>query len=212
MSYKRKFSELTRPCNPTARKQEEFEEKLKFKNQFRSLDEGEVEFLDSIVSEQRAEEQAKNQEIQKRLDEFRKLQYEADHEPTSGEVDIATGTSSWTVPSRRKRKKDESREEGSSSKASIVKFRKLSSVSSNPGEVGGVASASGITEQPQHEQPESSPVRSTKLIKAATKIAADNIPERQPQNAASPSHAVPEITVGKGLGGLVAYGSDSEED
>ncbi|KNE99439.1 hypothetical protein PSTG_07366 [Puccinia striiformis f. sp. tritici PST-78] len=53
------------------KKQEAFEEKLKFKNQFRALDDEEVAFLDDAAEEQRAIEIAKQEEIQKEMRRFK---------------------------------------------------------------------------------------------------------------------------------------------
>ncbi|KAI9821419.1 MAG: hypothetical protein M1826_000700 [Phylliscum demangeonii] len=61
-----------------AAKQEAFEESIRIKNQFRALDEDEVEFLDSVLESTRAREAAVRQETTERLDIFRKRQEEAD--------------------------------------------------------------------------------------------------------------------------------------
>jgi len=53
------------------KKQEAFEEKLKFKNQFRALDDEEVAFLDDAAEEKRAIEMAKQEEIQKEMKRFK---------------------------------------------------------------------------------------------------------------------------------------------
>ncbi|POV97619.1 hypothetical protein PSTT_14950 [Puccinia striiformis] len=59
------------------KKQEAFEEKLKFKNQFRALDDEEVAFLDDAAEEQRAIEIAKQEEIQKEMRRFKELSNES---------------------------------------------------------------------------------------------------------------------------------------
>lgn len=61
-----------------AAKQEAFEESIKLKNQFRSLDEDEVEFLDSVLESTRAKEAAVKKETIEQLDLFRRQQEEAD--------------------------------------------------------------------------------------------------------------------------------------
>lgn len=53
------------------RKQEAFEEKLKFKNQFRALDDEEVAFLDDAAQEKRAAEMAKEREIRQEMKRFK---------------------------------------------------------------------------------------------------------------------------------------------
>ena len=57
-----------------ARKQEEFEEKLKFKNQFRALDEGDVEFLDSVLDGQRRLEAERRRAVEGEVERFREMQ------------------------------------------------------------------------------------------------------------------------------------------
>ncbi|GAA5837639.1 hypothetical protein JCM11251_002031 [Rhodosporidiobolus azoricus] len=53
------------------KKQEAFEEQLKFKNHFRSLDEDEVSFLDSMVDESNEEERERQRQIRDELQGFR---------------------------------------------------------------------------------------------------------------------------------------------
>ncbi|KAF8542710.1 N-terminal domain of NEFA-interacting nuclear protein NIP30-domain-containing protein [Trichophaea hybrida] len=57
-----------------ARKQEEFEEKLKFKNQFRALDEEDVEFLDSVLDGQRRVEMERKRAVEGEVERFREAQ------------------------------------------------------------------------------------------------------------------------------------------
>lgn len=61
-----------------AAKQEAFEESIRLKNQFRSLDEDEVEFLDSVLESTRTREEEIRRETAEQLDLFRRQQEEAD--------------------------------------------------------------------------------------------------------------------------------------
>ncbi|MCJ1354321.1 MAG: hypothetical protein MMC33_004309 [Icmadophila ericetorum] len=61
-----------------AAKQDAFEESIRLKNQFRTLDEDEIEFLDSVLESTRAREEAVKRETTEQLDAFRRLQEEAD--------------------------------------------------------------------------------------------------------------------------------------
>lgn len=61
-----------------AAKQDAFEESIRLKNQFRNLDEDEVEFLDSILESTRAREEAVKKETREQLELFRRQQEEAD--------------------------------------------------------------------------------------------------------------------------------------
>ncbi|GAA5906766.1 hypothetical protein JCM5296_000831 [Sporobolomyces johnsonii] len=54
------------------KKQEAFEEQLKFKNHFRALDEDEISFLDSMVEENNDEERERQKQIRDELLSFRK--------------------------------------------------------------------------------------------------------------------------------------------
>lgn len=102
------------------------------KNQFRNLDEDEVEFLDSVLESTRAKEQAVKEETTEQLELFRQQQQEADKERLDESKDIARNAGSpveelaetqWAVNARkRKRPKDEKGAKG-------PKLRKSSSIS-----------------------------------------------------------------------------------
>ncbi|KAI9793324.1 MAG: hypothetical protein M1833_000769 [Piccolia ochrophora] len=68
-----------------AAKQDQFEESIRLKNQFRSLDEDEVEFLDAVLESTRVKEDAVKKETSAQLDEFRRAQEEADKRALAGE-------------------------------------------------------------------------------------------------------------------------------
>ncbi|KAJ6151632.1 hypothetical protein N7470_007229 [Penicillium chermesinum] len=87
-------------------KQEQFEEKTRLKNQFRALDDDEVEFLDSVLESTRAQEAALKRETADQLEEFRKQREEAEKAqlgPTSSDVTPAE-EEEWTIPARKKRR------------------------------------------------------------------------------------------------------------
>lgn len=97
------------------------------KNQFRSLDEDEVEFLDSVLESTRAKESAVKKETAEQLELFRRQREEtekaariteSDGQPANGET--------WAV---RKRKRGREKET-----LSGFKLRKASSTKSNPEE------------------------------------------------------------------------------
>ncbi|PYH46190.1 PSME3-interacting protein [Aspergillus saccharolyticus JOP 1030-1] len=88
-------------------KQEAFEEKIKLKNQFRSLDEDEVEFLDSILESTRAKEAAVKRETAEGLELFRRQREEAEKtllEDTSADVVPAAEGEDWKIPARKRRR------------------------------------------------------------------------------------------------------------
>ncbi|KAL9094293.1 MAG: hypothetical protein Q9165_003433 [Trypethelium subeluteriae] len=92
-----------------AAKQEAFEESIKLKNQFRSLDEHEAEFLDSVLNTTRAKEDALRRETSEQLESFRKQQEQAQKselgEGRGGSP--VTEQEHWVAgPRKRKREKD----------------------------------------------------------------------------------------------------------
>ncbi|KAJ5589217.1 hypothetical protein N7537_011895 [Penicillium hordei] len=86
-------------------KQEAFEEKSRLKNQFRSLDEDEVDFLDSVLESTRAKEAAVKKETAEQLEAFRRQREAAQKallESTSPEVAPVKGDE-WTALARKRR-------------------------------------------------------------------------------------------------------------
>ncbi|KAL9599179.1 MAG: hypothetical protein Q9179_003650 [Wetmoreana sp. 5 TL-2023] len=120
-------------------KQEAFEESIRLRNQFRSLDEDEVEFLDSVLESTRAKEDAVKQQTTQQLRLFRRQQEEADKasvdeaatrtstlEKAGDQNNPSTLESQWAVNARkRKRAKDTDILPG-------VKLRKPSSTNEKP--------------------------------------------------------------------------------
>ncbi|KAL4947179.1 N-terminal domain of NEFA-interacting nuclear protein NIP30-domain-containing protein [Aspergillus filifer] len=88
-------------------KQEEFEEKIKLKNQFRALDEDEVDFLDSIMESTRAQEATVKKETAEQLELFRRQREEAEKahlEDTAADVAPADEGEDWKIGSRKRRR------------------------------------------------------------------------------------------------------------
>lgn len=88
-------------------KQEEFEEKIKLKNQFRALDEDEVDFLDSIMESTRAQEATVKKETAEQLELFRRQREEAEKahlEDTTADVAPAAEGEDWKIAPRKKRR------------------------------------------------------------------------------------------------------------
>ena len=115
----------------SAAKQEAFEESIRLKNQFRSLDEDEVEFLDSVLESTRTKEAEIKKETTEQLDLFRRQQEEADKallaEAADGSrTNVVVGAGSveeeqWAVNGKKRRRgKDKQVLKG-------VKLRKTSS-------------------------------------------------------------------------------------
>lgn len=89
------------------------------RNQFRSLDEDEVEFLDSIAAEERAKEAAVRLDAKARLEAFKAQQQEAEKAVIQSPEAEPAATETWTSAGRKRKKQD--------ALAGIVKKRQLSS-------------------------------------------------------------------------------------
>ncbi|KAJ0115512.1 hypothetical protein J7T55_012792 [Diaporthe amygdali] len=94
-----------------AAKQAAFEEANKIKNQFRPLDDDEVEFLDGVRERKRLEEERLRRETEEGLRGFRELQQKASA-PGEGPEDEGAAAEAgdiggWSVGRKRKRRKDE---------------------------------------------------------------------------------------------------------
>ncbi|KAF2089070.1 hypothetical protein K490DRAFT_13732, partial [Saccharata proteae CBS 121410] len=105
-----------------AAKQEAFEESIRLKNQFRTLDEDEVEFLDSVMESTRAKEEAIRKQTADQLDLFRRQQEEAEKaalaQPDTAEA-VAEEENWVTSGKKRKKGKDKAPIKG-------IKLRKTS--------------------------------------------------------------------------------------
>ena len=92
-----------------AAKQAEFEESIRLKNQFKNLDEDDVDFLDSVLETERAKEEAVRRETAEQLDVYRKQQAAAqkvDLEATKPEP--SQDADAWVTKKRRKKELDNS--------------------------------------------------------------------------------------------------------
>ncbi|KAH6898931.1 N-terminal domain of NEFA-interacting nuclear protein NIP30-domain-containing protein [Thelonectria olida] len=90
-----------------AAKQAAFEEQSKVRNQFRALDDDEIEFLDDVRAKKRAEEDAARREVEQGLKAFREQQKKdaGDAAAPAGDADEG-GSEHWEVGRKRKRVKD----------------------------------------------------------------------------------------------------------
>lgn len=97
-----------------AAKQEAFEESIRLKNQFRTLDEDEVEFLDSILESTRAKEEALQKETSEKLELFHRQREEAEKALLDAEtgnaaelVGPADEGDNWAISGRKRRRPKE---------------------------------------------------------------------------------------------------------
>ncbi|KAJ5366589.1 hypothetical protein N7541_000530 [Penicillium brevicompactum] len=87
-------------------KQEAFEEKSRLRNQFRSLDEDEVDFLDSVMESTRAQEAAVKKDTADQLEAFRRQREKA--EKVLQDSPLGEEDEDWTAPRKRRREKQNS--------------------------------------------------------------------------------------------------------
>ncbi|KAK6443179.1 hypothetical protein LTR95_000003 [Oleoguttula sp. CCFEE 5521] len=92
-----------------AAKQDAFEESMRLKNQFRSLDEDEVEFLENLTASERAEAKRVREETRQGVEAFRVQREEAERAAAVAAGDVGevgdTGVESWAVAGSKKRRK-----------------------------------------------------------------------------------------------------------
>lgn len=98
-----------------AAKQAAFEEQSKVRNQFRALDDDEIDFLDEVRQKKRMEEERVRRETEEGLQAFRDRQLKKDGDEGAGDDTAAAATASgtgevleenWGVGRKRKRVKD----------------------------------------------------------------------------------------------------------
>lgn len=123
---RRRFSSL-------AAKQEAFEESIRLKNQFRPLDEDEVDFLDAVLESNRAKENAVKQEAAEQLEAFRKQRALAEQalldqkaSDEAGKVDDPVSKNAWAKKKRRRDKENGPSGESKSRKLSTSAEDKVS--------------------------------------------------------------------------------------
>ena len=187
----------------TVAKQEAFEEANKLKNQFLSLDEDDIEFLDSVLESTRKEEDRVRRETREGLEAFRRQQEEADKKAREGEGGPALGEASLTVEEEqwiaggRKRKR-----KGEKEVLKGVKIRRASSavedsqIATSPTAATNMRDPEEVVGMEAAKSPEGNKANEKAKVKPADAVGA-------PKPPAAPSRS--------GLG-LVDYGSDEDGD
>jgi hypothetical protein len=188
--------------NELAAKQEAFEEANRLKNQFRALDEDEVEFLDSVLESTRAEEDRVRRETAEGLELFRKQQEEADKKARTGSEGVSvaeegspTGEEEQWMAGGRKRKRAKEKEV-----LKGVKIRRSFSTneSTKPVSLSSSNESSSLTKE------------ISKSAASPTQVQTDRVPPVT--KLASPAIVVKiQRAPPKGGLGLVDYGSDEDD-
>lgn len=194
-----------------AAKQEAFEESIRLKNQFRTLDEDEVEFLDAVLESTRAKEDAVKRETTEQLELFRRQQEEADKaaftEEDAGTVVSGAGSppvpspvdSQWVINARkRKRAKDNDTIPG-------LKLRKNSSASKE---------ASSVSAKALELSPGAASYEEHRPKQTATETSHRNTSLTGADNPTSPTPTRPSLQSAKtqvGTLGLGGYSSNEDD-
>ena len=185
--------------NELAAKQEAFEEANRLKNQFRALDQDEVEFLDSVLESTRKEEDRVKRETAEGLTLFRQQQEEADKKARRGSAEAAIEEGSPTLEEeswfaggkKRKRVKEKESLKG-------VKIRR-SSTSTEPAK----PSLASPPTASSSDSPALKGIETARPISQPKKIQESQVPKPG-------SPAVAKQPPAKGV--LVDYGSDEDDD
>ncbi|KAI7249690.1 hypothetical protein KC343_g10630 [Hortaea werneckii] len=202
-----------------AAKQEAFDEATRFRNQFRSLDEDEVEFLDSVLESTRSQEAEVKKETREQLDAFRKLQEDAEKKAVAGQegedagdVAAADAETSWALgPRKRKKGKERGGVLGG------IKLRKAESAETAGGG-GGEGEKATSSSSPKEDKDakdtqassrtpaeSKSPEQTERPLSAPDKQGTGKTVTHEPRQGEAKSAAQPPSL------GLVAYSSDEED-
>ena len=167
---------------------------MRLKNQFRSLDEDEVEFLDSVLESTRAKEAEVKKETTQQLDAFRRLQEEAEKAAAQPDESEVLETDAWKAGSRKRKKARETAVGG-------LKLRRVSTAEKES------ANANAVSEAPEKAQ--LSPTAGSEEPASAGTQSPErgSVANTKSQDEPAPKLPSPSTT---GLG-LVAYSSDEDD-
>jgi len=191
-------------------KQEAFEEKIKLKNQFRSLDEDEVDFLDSIMESTRAQEAAVKKDTAEQLEVFRKQREEAEKallEDGSANVVPAAEGEDWKIPGRKRRREKK--------KDSLIPGKKRKSTAEGTSEDSPQTEKKAEGSQPAMKEEQNTEPVSAKSGPAAPQkepqlSPGSNKPGKPAEGTKATNSKPPEPPKPAASLGLADYGSDSE--
>ncbi|KAK5164972.1 uncharacterized protein LTR77_009637 [Saxophila tyrrhenica] len=196
-----------------AAKQEAFEEANRLRNQFRSLDEDEIEFLDSVMESTRAKEAEVKKETLTQLEVFRRQQEEAEKaaQQAGDAGPPAEAGESWAASGPRKRKK------GREGPIAGVKLRRTStnekqSVASPAGDEAGQPPPKAVTKDAAAAADEKRPADTPSGGSKAGEVVDDDGSKisAAPVKSVSSAADKPASPPPSGLG-LAAYSSDEDE-
>lgn len=179
-----------------ATKQDAFEESIKLKNQFRSLDEDEIDFLDEVLDSTRRKEAEVKKDTTEQLEAFRRQREEAERAAAAveGEGGAEEEVMVWKAGPRKKRK-------GTMVEKEPLKGVKLRKMSSNAGDDTPRPVTDGSRNASKAELPIKESIISTAGVSSPSKEAPS------PRAGTKSTSPAPTPTVGLGLD---AYSSDDD--
>jgi hypothetical protein len=207
-------------------KQEAFEESIRLKNQFRSLDDDEVEFLDSVLESTRAKEAAIKKETAEQLAAFHRQREEAERalleSSASGETanPASIEEEQWIISGRKRKrsKKDllfpgKVRRSSTTDEATPSSERRVSSDAISP--------PGGVTKQKEDLVPLQSSASPPVKKRIDPKLLEDPVPAppkheedhrtQSEQDKKPPDTKEPEVKAAPSQPlGLVSYSSDED--
>ncbi|KAJ8105419.1 hypothetical protein ONZ43_g7434 [Nemania bipapillata] len=193
-----------------AAKQAAFEEQNRIRNQFRALDDDEIEFLHGVSDDKHAEEERIRRETEEGLASFRKAQQAVgggsgsaagpDENPDAGGQDV--GVEEWGAAAGRKRKREKE-------KAGLKGVRRRTSMPEEDKKESAKETGEG-----KKSGNKLSPIENTsKTGIAISPMKSTPTPsESAARNAASTPASAQTVTKPKPGLGLVDYGSDDDDD
>lgn len=178
-----------------AAKQAAFEEQNRIRNQFRALDDDEIDFLEGMRDERRVEEERVKRETEERLASFRQAQKASGTTDDAGETKDGDAVA-WGAPGK-KRKRSEKE-----AKAIVKGVRRRTSESEKA-----VDAASAVGELAAEAKSGKSETRATQAPDMVGDISKSSAPavDAAQLPAAKLAREKPKL-------GLVDYGSDEDED
>jgi thioredoxin-like negative regulator of GroEL len=182
------------------------------KNQFRSLDEDEVDFLDSVLESTRAHEAAVKRETTEQLELFRKQQEKVDAALVAAdarkEALVATKSTDdaeselWTVGGRKRKKRRHDVQQG-------LKLRKTSSGEGSKDGIEETTRPDTMTSESQSSQAPKQNSKDTTTLPSIEE-AASKAPSKSSDLLASPQSA-PSSSMPANILGLSGYSSDEDD-
>lgn len=179
-----------------AAKQEAFEEQTRIRNQFRALDDDEIDFLDGVLAAARGEEARVRRETEDGLRRFREAQAAAEKAARGAAADTAPdgdAPAEWAAPGARAKRKREREGKGT---ATMKGLKRRASDTGSRGEIG---------DAPPPGPRSTEETSRTTLSESAESPAGAAGAKDRANSRTTDTDSKPKL-------GLVQYGSDDDDD